>query len=72
MQHPSVDKEVEMERAKEGHLPMGRSRMEFLTLVVEMFSVLYVSKKTEMVGFRSQIKMSAFRCPHTGVYKQSR
>lgn len=46
--------------------------MEFLTLVLEMFSVLYFSKKPEMVGFRSQIKMFAFRCPQVGQkYKQS-
>jgi len=69
---PSVDNEMEMERAEGGHLPMGRSSMEFLILVLEMFSMLYFSKKTEMVEFRSQIKTSAFRCPHVDAYKQSR
>lgn len=60
-----------MEEAEECHLPRRGSRMQLLILVLEMFSILYFSKKTEIVEFRSQIKVSAFRCHYVGVYKQS-
>lgn len=49
----SIDNDEEMER--KSHLPMGRSRVEFLILVHEKFSVLYFSVITERVRFRSQM-----------------